>query len=589
MNSNKKTASEMTGAPDPAAANKFAAFGAGLGGFGSTLKKKAEEAGIREEMHTPVGVGMFDCPVDRIGVSGGTAPFFSLVLSDDYQEGSKSANYYIGKDLSRATDELEFYEKLFETKGSRTEFFEPLLNFAFEYKGVLTTQERIDGIASGEDLQLLVLRNLFDGKKSLRLLDLKIGEATSAKNWQGKSAIRNRKQKVVDSGTNSKCEGFRLEGFESMPDTLKSREPLLDTYQKIQNKTNVKKMRKIQLQSMKGREILMHFLDLHLEKFKEEEDQMKRSEYLEILLHEFVLQLTKLFVSCQNLPVPQMWIGSSIALGFDSGNLPSRLNDHDEIRKSVLVKIFDWGRSELNTMETYAALSSNDQNRRNKYWNFYKKGIAKLAWNASLEYKSRFGTKKWLEIVINIMDFDALSKDDFLGRITIPVEETPEKTLKLENKSKSTFTYSISWHPLDDSRLYGVWKVRIVGARSLQNKDFIVVGCSDPYCMLTARAEGTQGEFENFKQCTTVKPNVLNPVWNEEFELPVSPTTNGYLYDALTAGGLDLPDESCNFNNLDDLFGCADGKKALASKTQSLERLIEIRKKVTEKFAPFSE
>eukprot|EP00588_Corethron_pennatum_P020828 CAMPEP_0194320544 /NCGR_PEP_ID=MMETSP0171-20130528/16846_1 /TAXON_ID=218684 /ORGANISM="Corethron pennatum, Strain L29A3" /LENGTH=1829 /DNA_ID=CAMNT_0039078109 /DNA_START=206 /DNA_END=5692 /DNA_ORIENTATION=+ len=44
MNSDKKTASEMTGAPQPVAANKFAAFGAGLGGFGSALKKKAEEA-----------------------------------------------------------------------------------------------------------------------------------------------------------------------------------------------------------------------------------------------------------------------------------------------------------------------------------------------------------------------------------------------------------------------------------------------------------------------------------------------------------------------------------------------------------------
>eukprot|EP00588_Corethron_pennatum_P003105 CAMPEP_0194300392 /NCGR_PEP_ID=MMETSP0169-20130528/61230_1 /TAXON_ID=218684 /ORGANISM="Corethron pennatum, Strain L29A3" /LENGTH=718 /DNA_ID=CAMNT_0039050553 /DNA_START=223 /DNA_END=2380 /DNA_ORIENTATION=- len=523
------------------------------------LVVSAASSELHAEADARVEEGTFVGPVDRIGVSGGTAPFFSLVLSERYREAHRqSAQYYIGKDLSRAVDELEFYENIVRTKGGGDEFFQPLLHFTFEYRGILTTRERIEGAAGGEDLQLLVLRNLYDGKKSLRLLDIKMGEATSAKNWQGKSALRSRKQKVVDTQTNSAREGFRLEGFEGMPAALRSRDPLLDTSRKIRTESNAKKMRRMQLQTLTGQDIFMHFLDLHLEEFPEQKEQMQRAEYLEILFHEFVVQLTRLFVACQNLPVPQMWIGSSIALGFDCGRLPSRApSEETDIRSSVLVKIFDWGRSELNTTATHAALSPEDRNRRNKYWNFYRKGIATLACGAALEYGHRFGTRRWEKVAIRVLDFDALTRDDVLGEVTVPVEETPRTTLPLGKRTKSTLTYSMSWHPLENSRLAGVWKVEILEAFALPNKDG-VFGCSDPYCVLTATAEGPPGEARRFKQYTTVKPNVLNPVWNEEFELPVVAASHGCLHEALTAGELDLQGEECTLNNLEDLFGGTD-------------------------------
>ncbi|CAE7156677.1 HCc2, partial [Symbiodinium pilosum] len=48
-------------------------------------------------------------PVKRIGVSGGTAPFFSLLLKDraamSETDGQRYGDYWIGKDLSRAMDE----------------------------------------------------------------------------------------------------------------------------------------------------------------------------------------------------------------------------------------------------------------------------------------------------------------------------------------------------------------------------------------------------------------------------------------------------------------------------------------------------
>ena len=58
---------------------------------------------------TYVETKRFVTPVRRLGVSGGTAPFFSLQLAAT--EGKCSGDYWIGKDLSRAMDEVNFYEK----------------------------------------------------------------------------------------------------------------------------------------------------------------------------------------------------------------------------------------------------------------------------------------------------------------------------------------------------------------------------------------------------------------------------------------------------------------------------------------------
>ena len=57
---------------------------------------------------TRIDPELFDSPVQRLGVSGGTAPFFKLLL-----KGSPlPVDFYIGKDLSRASDEVDFYENV---------------------------------------------------------------------------------------------------------------------------------------------------------------------------------------------------------------------------------------------------------------------------------------------------------------------------------------------------------------------------------------------------------------------------------------------------------------------------------------------
>lgn len=56
---------------------------------------------------TRIEAERFEAPVQRLGVSGGTAPFFKLL-----QQGAGQRDFYIGKDLSRASDEVDFYEEV---------------------------------------------------------------------------------------------------------------------------------------------------------------------------------------------------------------------------------------------------------------------------------------------------------------------------------------------------------------------------------------------------------------------------------------------------------------------------------------------
>merc|ERR1719197_51232 len=103
----------------------------------------------------------------------------------------------------------------------------PLLSFCFEYKGVLNSAIA-DAKPGSANKDLLVMRNMFDGAKKLRLLDIKIGQKTADAGWQGKSRTAAMRQKVIDGLTNSAAEGFRLEGFDNMPPVLSSLDPLLD-------------------------------------------------------------------------------------------------------------------------------------------------------------------------------------------------------------------------------------------------------------------------------------------------------------------------------------------------------------------------
>lgn len=542
-------------------------------------RQKMGEQDQVEMRFTRVAAGTFEAAVTRMGVSGGTAPFFNLKLKSPAP--GQSTNHYLGKDLSHAADEVCFYEEAMGVlRNERDDGLANVLQFTFEYLGVqeVRTEEQD---RTEKPKELLVMRNLRDGYTKLRMLDIKMGQKTAQAGWQGKSRLHALKQSVVDGYTNSACEGFRLEGFDSRPPALASMDPMLDLgMSEGNNITKSEKVRKkverIMLQRLTAAEIFMHFIDVHQEPADPGEAELQKVlspiEVVEIVLHEIVRRLAALAIACRKAPVPQKWIGSSVALGFECGKLPERLPGTEAaLRKAAHVKIFDWGRSELNTIDKHMTLSPQEQRDRALYWKNYTGGVDRLSWEAARTYQLRFGKKgAWVEVTFTVNDFDSMTANDFIGTAKVRVEETPQRTVGIGGLA--TLTYSIAWRALPKgSRLNGVWRVHVVRADKLVSKDISLMrhAKSDPFCEVVARAE----DGTCFRQVTCVKVRTLDPDWDEFFELP-EPAKLGELEVALDILDPGLQAQAAEPAELQDGKGGSPGRVRL--KTRSREGLSSL-------------
>jgi len=500
----------------------------------------------------------FELPVHRLCVSGGTAPFFRLLLREPEKAGL-TQEYYLGKDLSHARDEVEFYESARKVMtASPRSSLSTLLGYTLEYGGVVTCP--IEGASAEEaSKELLVMRNLRDGCIKLRMLDIKIGEKTADANWLGKSRMAAMKQDILDGFTNSKGEGFRLEGFDSPGPALQSMNPLLDVLGvKAFNAREQKKAQRFMLQRMPATEVFMHFVDTHQEFADPGDGRLGEvrapSEVAEIVLHEICARLAALSIACRQCTTPQKWVGSSIALGFDSGRLFSREVPEEDLRRAVRVNLFDWGRSELNTPEMHAEKPEGERQDRETFWCYYKGGIDRLAWEAARCYRHRFGSANgWLTAHVAVYDFDSLSDSDFIGRVSLSLRPTAgDTTVQLIGQhgetvrsrrggAAATLTYRIAWRRFPEgSRLRGAWRVTIVRAEHLPGLDhFQGRSTSDPFAVVTAVSQ--DGRFR-FWQQTCVVERQLNPIWDETFELTVAadPAALHYGFEA-AAPGLGAP------------------------------------------------
>jgi hypothetical protein len=487
-----------------------------------------------------VDPGLFETPVKRLQVSGGTAPFFNLRLLKP--EAEQSDHYYIGKDLAHAMDEINFYESAIHCGMKGKGELARLLQFVPEYAGVLRAPEE----GKEDPMDLLVMRNLKDGHKTPRMLDIKMGQKTGQAGWQGKSRVAALRQSIVDGVTNSACEGFRLEGFDNRPPVLKSMDPLLDVGGSDSKKIQ-KKAERIMLQRMPGAEMMMHYLDVHQELHNPGRDALCEvlgpSEVTEISLYEAVSRLTSLALACRCSPVPQKWIGSSVALGFDCGELPPRSTGAAHLKRNAVTAIFDWGRSELNTVEKHMQLSDSEQTDRSEFWCYYVGGVDRLAWEAARAYKHRFSTAgDWKHLVFTVYDFDSLTANDFIGRVRVPVENTAQQQVTITDADgepiEGQLEYSIEWCPYPEgSRLKGAWQVTVVRATNLPASDRMMMrSTNDAFVEVVALSDSGKNCF---RQVTSVKAKSALPEWNETFEIPVM-NSKGQLSRALASASATL-------------------------------------------------
>jgi len=489
------------------------------------------QAGINVESCslTSVDAALFEEPAKRIGVSGGTAPFFHLNLRD--VGAGSSRDRWIGKDLSRAADEITFYEQMRKLSQQLGSGFEPLLEFMIDYKGVAECAVESES-KSASRKQLLVMQNLRAGYDSFRMLDIKIGQKTADAGWQGKSRFAALRQSIVDGLTTSQSQGFRLEGFDGQPPALLSADPLLDL-RRDGGESIRKKAFRVMLQRMTAPEMFMHFLDVHQSPADPGDSEvatvLSPTEVAEQGLGEMVCQLACLAIACRKAPAPQKWLGSSVALCFDAGTLPSRKGFAGKHSEAARVKIFDWGRSELNTPEHHASLPPEERRDRANFWRNYVGGVDRLAWEAARAYWHRFGnTAEWSEVHVAVTDFDSMSPDEFIGMVslrlaegeaTVPLVDKKGAPVKGRGGQPSTLTYSMAFRKFPEgARLRGVWRISILRAANLPACDPLQ-STSDPFVSLTALSAD---KLRGFQQQSAVIQRDLNPQWDETFELPLA-------------------------------------------------------------------
>jgi len=362
---------------------------------------------------------------------GGTAAFFELTHTGGRCPPG-GANHWIGKDLSHARDELLFYEGI----GKLCSRYRLLHQWAVPYCGVLTARCTVDGKLEEDARQLLVLRNLHDGAKKLRMLDIKIGEETALAGWKGKSwkgALTNR---IVDHMTNSVKQGFRLEGMDNPPRELLSR--MEGPSQALFSLDGNKRYKRFQLQCLRAQQFLQFWCDTDemQSQWLGDASRLSPLEYSECILFDGICQLASLSVDAQLMPVPQMWLGSSLALACDVGALPLRQEMLDALEclqspAAARVSLFDWGRSELNTECLHRSLSDEEQSLREAYWVLWQRGMLRVIFDAIVDYQRMFGwglskgaATSLGEVIVEVWDFDTLSPSSLIGCVRIPLQQT---------------------------------------------------------------------------------------------------------------------------------------------------------------------
>lgn len=493
---------------------------------------------------TWVDPAMFLSPV-RIN---GARSLFALQLKDAPPQ--QSAEYYVGKDLSCAHNEIVFYEqaraaaKRLDKGGAAL-----LLGFMLEYEGVLTIPT-VDASPQEKLKKLLVLRNLNDCCVSLRMLEIDVAVKVTGPKVQN-SRLATLRQTLNESLTETQGKGFTVKGFLGPPPALTSVESLLEFGTLSYHKT-ARKVFRLMVQQMSAAEVLMHFLDVHQVPCDPGASSLSQllgpSELTEIVLHEIVGRLALLARACREAS-PQKWIGTSIGIGYDCGRLPLRSMSHAKLREKVLVHIFNWQKAELTLLGQQPCREPSEEEvhaaQRDcfNHWKQYIGGVDQLSWDVMRAYHHRFGNSEgWREVCITVYDYDSASESEFIGRVTVPVQPTNEVSMELKQsggasmrlhafRSCGALTYSISYRALPKgSRLHGVWRVCLHKANDLPSMDhFQTRRSTDPFAEIVAVSE--DGSF-SFRQQTSVKLRTSDPVWNETFELPIT-TNPGFLSEAL--------------------------------------------------------
>mmetsp|Transcript_53497 Transcript_53497/g.142132 ORF Transcript_53497/g.142132 Transcript_53497/m.142132 type:complete len:650 (-) Transcript_53497:217-2166(-) len=545
--------------------------------------------------YTVVDPSIFVTPFQPLSRSGGTAAFYRTTLREEEDDGTatktrrrrgisivgpprgasadvvSTVDCWIGKDIAHALGEVAFYE---EARLVRSLPGWEMLRWLLGYKGVCCAPCQVEEVGDPRELELMLLRNCRDGFKSCRLLDVKIGQVTAVRDWHGKSAFAAWRQSFVDAVTNSVRQGFRLEGLDNPPVTVRS------MYAKLEEGipstvigVKPKRLKRLYLQGLTGLQFVSHFLSLHdapdstfarrserapsadtirppafragTRTFSSSQDTLTNVEIQELVLLGCIEELARLVAALRSVPVPQQWIGSSVMLAFDAGARP----DRDGTGVPVRVHIFDWGRAELNTPERYAAMTEEDRASRRKYWGYYCGGIAKLLYDCCHLYVIRFFHPKQ-SVALTMYHKHTWKADGFIGTCALPLKEAaggdgvtmgaaetvldtwfgkPVKSGIISSKEIKLGVSVLGSALPSESRLRSRWLVHVHGAQGLPRRETFAE--TDSVVEVSGMSEGVQElhdalsdpgarqALRNAAHSTTVATGTRDPEFDETIEI----------------------------------------------------------------------
>lgn len=334
----------------------------------------------------------FQEPCEPISTSGGTASFYHICYRSGQEPAGRDGEFYVGKDLSHASDELEFYFHLQHAmdQDSRYDHFAEM---AMQCPGVTQIICRSPKDKSMEVRNLLLLENLRNGYEKMRLVDVKMGAETSVACWKGKSRLHAWKNARVDQRTNSLVEGYRLEGMECPPRAIQDRIDAVNVGSQGRMRSKIisgKAAKRFLLQRLRGQEFLAAWCDVSALGAGAES-------HAHAAVWSAIEQVGKLLRVAVDLPVPQQWIGSSIAMSLEVGRLCKATE-----APRVVVKAFDWGRAELSTVEMHNALPPESKRERIKFWRQYIRAVCRFYWELCRIASHRCCCAAWTAFVFEL-------------------------------------------------------------------------------------------------------------------------------------------------------------------------------------------
>eukprot|EP00392_Amoebophrya_sp_AT5.2_P005120 g5129.t1 len=403
-----------------------------------------------EYMYTVWGDDLTDLTIEHWGYLAccvGVTAFAALYVIPETPWRSKSSPRinlsWVLKDVAHAKEEVAFYERVREqiltAKSREAKRLARFLDVFFcVCPGVVQLPEETleDASARMKDRLVhaqLVFPKLSSGSassqaKSFRFADLKLGKQTAVAGWMGKSAFRAWKNHQIDRVTNSAAESFRVEGIDNPPGLLEScyfsvansktfRDP--KTWSLLFSKvpsisissggnhasssgadsasSSKKKIDRITLQRLNGVRfwrLMLDFSEATATSFQKRTTFTKRNElYARFLLLSVLVKLTKLVNGLCQIEWPQMWVGSSVGIGFDLANVVGGAGEVGETDAGAAVR----GAGEQQQRRADPVMQAKDQ-----------LAVLSLLYHSARTFLHRFTSPVWRSVVLVVQEFRSM-------------------------------------------------------------------------------------------------------------------------------------------------------------------------------------